>query len=120
MIKLIVAGSRDFNDYNFLVEKLDHLLCKTRISACMLISGKARGADSLGEQYAKLRGFPVLEFPANWDLYGKSAGYKRNAEMAKIATHCVCFWDGKSKGTGHMINLAKDQDLDLRIIRYDK
>lgn len=117
MIKLIVAGGRNFDNYSLLSNKLDKILEKT-YEDIEIVSGKAKGADSLGERYAKDRGLKVAEFPADWNRYGKSAGYRRNSEMADYATHCVCFWDGISRGTEHMINLAKNKNLKLRVIYY--
>ena len=116
-MKLIIAGGREFNDYELLKEKLDNLLINNTDDV-EIVSGKARGADSLGEKYAKEKGYPVKEFPAKWNEYGKRAGYLRNEEMALYATHCVCFWDGKSKGTKHMIDLAKKSNLNLRVVSY--
>lgn len=116
MIRLIVAGSRNFKDYNLLKSKLDHLLKDT--SEVEIVSGTANGADKLGERYAKENNYPVKQFPADWDAYGKAAGYKRNKQMAEYATHCVCFWDGVSKGTKSMIELAKQHKLILRVINY--
>lgn len=63
----------------------------------------------MGERYAKERGYAVSEHPADWDRYGKSAGYIRNKEMAEEADALMAFWDGKSRGTMHMINLAKEK-----------
>jgi hypothetical protein len=117
-VKLIIAGGRDFNDYNLLKEKLDHLLSKLPNDDIEIVSGCARGTDSLGERYAKEKGIPVKQFPAKWGQYGKRAGYLRNEEMALYATHCICFWDGESKGTKHMIDISKKQNLNLRIVRY--
>ena len=71
-----------------------------------IISGGAKGADLLGEQYASNKNLHVKLFPADWAQYGKSAGIKRNSEMAQYADHCICFWDGQSKGTEKMISLA--------------
>lgn len=112
MHKLIIAGSRDFNDYQLLKNSL-----KKKNISC-IISGMARGADSLGVRYAKEHNIPLVEVPAKWDLYGKSAGYKRNLEMAEMATACICFWDGQSKGTAHMIDIAKKKNLLLKVVRY--
>lgn len=107
MFKLIVAGGRDFNDYDLLKSKLDKLLSnKTHVE---IVSGKARGADSLGEKYAKEKGYKIKEFPADWGKYGRAAGYIRNKEMAEYADGCLCFWDGKSKGTKHMIDLVEEK-----------
>jgi len=116
MFKVIIAGSRDFDDYNLLRNTMDKLLVnKTQVT---IISGTARGADRLGEQYAQERGYNLLRFPADWDKYGKKAGYIRNKEMARAADACVVFWNGQSKGSKHMIDIAKKHGLQLRIIRY--
>jgi len=80
-----------------------------------IVSGGAKGADQLGEQYAKENNYNLRIFPADWDKYGKKAGYIRNEEMAKYADACVCFWDGKSKGTKMMIELAKKYKLKTRL-----
>ena len=117
MVRIIVAGSRDFDDYDLLKEKLDKV--KAHVGIFEVVSGKARGADSLGERYAKENDLPIAEFPADWDKHGKSAGYKRNAEMANYADGCIVFWDGESKGTQHMINLAKEKELNLAIVKYE-
>lgn len=84
----------------------------------MIVCGKARGADSLGEQYAKEKGYEIRYFPADWKSLGKSAGYKRNEQMAQNADALVAFWDGQSRGAKHMIDLACKYGLDVRVIRY--
>ena len=117
MFRVIIAGGRDFKDYDLLKTKLNKILSNIS-TPIVIVSGKARGADSLGEKYENEMGYEVAEFPANWDKYGKRAGYIRNEEMAKYAEACVCFWDGKSKGTKHMIDLADKHNLKLRVIRY--
>lgn len=116
MVKVIVAGSRGFRDYRLLQEKLDFYL--QNYSDVEIVSGGARGADRLGEQYARTKGFKLRLFPANWDLYGKKAGYLRNQQMAQYADYCVVFWDGKSRGTQHMIRLARQYKLNLRIVNF--
>lgn len=118
--RVIIAGGRDFNDYELLKKKLDNLLrLKRKSSEITIVCGKARGADSLGEKYAIEHGFKIAEYPAQWDKHGLSAGYKRNLVMAQNADALVAFWDGKSKGTSHMIKLAKKMKLDYRIINYN-
>ena len=115
-MKIIVAGGREFNNYKLLKEKLDYFLKnKTDIE---IVSGKQRGADTLGENYAKEKGYKIQPFPPDWNTYGLSAGYKRNKQMAEYADSCVCFWDGKSPGTKSMIGLAKKYNLNLRIVKY--
>lgn len=115
-MKLIIAGSRGFTSYETLRTKLNQLGLEDK--QLTVISGCAKGADQLGEQWAHEFGKQLIKMPADWDQFGKSAGYKRNEEMAKIATHLVAFWDGKSPGTKHMIDLAEKYDLliNIRII----
>ena len=72
----------------------------------------------MGEQYAAEKGYAVLRFPADWDRFGKAAGYMRNEQMAKNADALVAFWDGTSKGTKNMIQLAKRYDLKIRVQKY--
>lgn len=112
-MKVIIAGSRSFNDYSFLCLKCDKALSsQTEIE---IVSGTANGADKLGEKYAEEKKYPIKRFPADWDKYGKSAGYKRNEEMAKYADALICFFDGKSKGSQSMINLATKYKLKTKV-----
>ena len=122
MIKVIIAGTRDFDNYELLKQKMDKILAgKVRNNEeIIIISGTARGADKLGEKYAREKRYKIERYPANWDKYGKRAGYIRNEQMAKVADACVCFWDEQSKGTKHMIDLAKKYKLALRVINYNK
>jgi YspA, cpYpsA-related SLOG family len=118
LFKVIVAGSRDFNNYELLKRKLDVALANKVSEGITIISGAARGADKLGERYAAERGYDLISKPADWDTYGKRAGYIRNEEMAKIADALVAFWDGKSRGTYHMINIAKRYNLPTIVVNY--
>ena len=118
IMKLIVAGSRNFNDFKFITKKLDQLLSETR-EEVEIVCGQCRGVDELGEAYAIHNHYKVTFFPADWENEGKAAGFRRNKRMAEYATHCVCFWDGKSAGTKLMIDLAKEYNLILRIINLN-
>lgn len=118
VFKLVVAGGREFNDYPLLKERLDFFLMDVDIKDIEIVSGKARGADFLGERYAEENGILIKEFPADWDTHGKRAGYIRNSEMASYGTHCVVFWDGVSKGSKMMIELAKRKGLVVRVVKY--
>lgn len=114
--KVVVAGGRDFNDFPLMERELDYLLQNhTNVT---IVSGRAKGADSLGETYAYRRGFNLIAIPADWETYGKSAGYRRNVEMANKADAVVVFWDGVSRGSKHMIDIANEKGLPLRVIRY--
>lgn len=122
--RLIIAGGRDYDDYPTLEQQCDYLLSRKVAEGykIVIVSGKANGADSLGEQYARNRNYTVADFPANWNLYGKSAGYKRNFKMAEYAVETggglIAFWDTKSRGTKHMIDIAKAKGLPYRIVQY--
>ena len=120
MFRLVIAGSRDFNDYDLLKQKCDYYLSKKikDNEDIIIVSGTAKGADLLGERYAKEKGFKIEIYPAKWDLYGKSAGYRRNAEMVAVADAVIVFWDGKSKGTKHTIDLADKKGIRLVIVRF--
>ena len=126
-IRIIIAGSRDFNDYKLLKTSMRDILKNTSlegVNKIKIISGTARGADQLGERFAKQFKLEVVKFPADWDRFGKSAGYIRNEEMAKYSVKennygmLVAFWDGESRGTKHMINLAKKHGLDVHVIKF--
>lgn len=116
-MKVIVAGGRDFSDYDLMCEKLDFYL-KNQAGNVAIVCGEVRDADSLGKRYANERGYAVLSFPADWDKYGKSAGMRRNKAMAEAADVLVAFWDGKSRGTGNMINTMKKLGKPVRIVAF--
>lgn len=112
--KVIVAGSRTFNDYELLCKRLDYYLSNINP---IIICGEAKGADSLSKRYALERGYKVESYPADWSL-GKGAGYLRNIEMAKTGDLLVAFFDGSSKGTKHMIDIMKELNKPVRIVYF--
>lgn len=120
MIKVIVCGGRDFKNMEMLSYHLNLYLQNYDFGDIEIVSGTADGADRLGEQWAADKGVKVKRFPADWDRFGKSAGYKRNVEMVNYATHCIAFWNGKVSGSGtkHTINIAREKGLPLKIVRY--
>jgi len=133
MVKIIIAGGRDFNDFNML-EK-----CVLEITEPLkdfeIVSGMAKGADSLGVKFAQKYNKKVHKFPAKWDdldvpgavirrnkwgqEYNCIAGHQRNDEMRKISKILIAFWDGKSRGTLDMIKKAKKHGLITRVIAYE-
>lgn len=120
-IYCLVVGSRNFNDYSLLKKNLDDIL-KDYDDIC-IVSGGARGADSLAERYAKENNYALKVFPAAWDLYGKRAGYVRNEQMHKYISLspircCVAFWDGESRGTAQNFGLCKKYNNELKLIKY--
>lgn len=116
VMKIIIAGGRDFKDYNQLCEVCDHILAQFKNVS--LVSGTARGADILGERYAKEHGYKVDRFPADWDKHGKRAGYLRNKQMAEHSDGLIAFWDNKSKGTKNMISEANKEALMIVVSYY--
>ncbi len=128
MRRVIIAGTREFNDLPLLFSIMDdyrRIAQETGHDADYeVVCGGARGADTIGAVWAQSNKLPIKHFPAHWNLYGKRAGYIRNEEMAEYAAEMngmlVAFWDEKSKGTEHMINLAKEYGLEVRIIKYAK
>lgn len=118
--KVIIAGGRHFQDYEILKEKADYYLqSKLSTHNVIIVSGHASGADSLGERYAEERGLKVELHPADWNKHGRAAGPIRNAEMAETSDALIAFWDGQSRGTKNMIDLAKSKGLKVAIVRYD-
>lgn len=111
-MKLAIIGSRDFNDYKLLTQTLETYKDKITI----VVSGAARGADSLGERWAIENGKQTIIFPADWDKYGKRAGYIRNEDIIKNSDCVIAFWDGISKGTNHSITLASRYNKPVKIV----
>ncbi len=117
MNKVIVAGSRTISDMEWVHSHLSRILANTEPGE--IVSGGATGPDTFGEWWAEATGWDTTIFLAEWDKYGRSAGYKRNKVMAEYSTHLIAFYDGTSKGTRHMIDLAKQAGLEVRIVRSD-
>ena len=87
-----------------------------RTHRVIIVSGHAHGADTLGERFAKEQGLTVELHPAKWRALGKAAGMIRNTEMVRASNALIAFWDGKSRGTVHMINLAKRRGLEVSVV----
>ena len=117
--KVVIAGGRDFNDFPKLCATMDQLLIeRIKVNKIIIVSGGARGTDTLGERYARLRNFELARIKAHWDKYHKSAGFIRNKTMLDLTDGVVCFWDGKSTGTKHMIDITEHSHKQLRIVYY--
>ena len=119
--KLIIAGSRGFSNYRLLKEECDKFLReKEKEYNIIIVSGGARGADSLGEKYANDSGFDLEIYPAQRKKYGKSAGFRRNEQMVQIADGVIAFWDGESHGTKHTIDISTEKGIDVKVVNYGK
>jgi hypothetical protein len=113
-MKLMVCGSRNVTNKEKIFKTLDDLSIE---KITYLIHGCARGVDSIAGEWANKRGIPILEYPAQWEKYGKIAGFKRNTDMIKECDICVAFWDGQSKGTLDSIDKAKKFGKPVEIVR---
>lgn len=115
-MRLIVAGSRNATEAD--VREAIRRCRWVDLTTC-LVSGTARGADSYGERWATEKGIPIQQFPADWKRYGRGAGPRRNKVMAQNADGLIAVWDGKSRGTESMIELAVSFGLRVCIYRTD-
>lgn len=106
-VRLAIVGSRTFNDYATLVFILNQL--KEEYYYTLIVSGGAKGADTMGETYASTNKIPTKIFKADWNKYGKRAGFIRNVDIIDNCDLCVCFWDGESHGTKHDIELCEEK-----------
>lgn len=114
-MRCIIAGSRNNIEYQNVFSAMGECPWSSEITE--VVSGKARGVDTMGEQWAKENNIPIKEFPADWKKFGRSAGPRRNEEMGDYADALIAVWDGESKGTKHMIDYSKNKGL--RVFVYN-
>ena len=117
--RIIIAGGRDFDDYSFLQSKclpiIERLMADHKV---IIMSGHAKGADLLGERFAKEHGLKLEVYPADWKAHYRSAGIRRNEQMGDIANGLIAFWNGESHGTKHMIEYARSKEVDVNVFSY--
>lgn len=135
-MRVIIAGGRDFCNQNYYpstpegrkqcledeqkaFRQLTALLWAVDYSDLEIVSGTAKGADTVGERFAQGNSIKLVKFPADWDGNGKAAGHIRNREMGDYSTHLILFWDGASKGSKGMLEYATNKGLKVRVIKYD-
>jgi len=106
-VKVVICGSRNLENYRLVEEAVS----RSGYSISTVISGGARGVDRLGMAFARAHHLPVQVFMPDWERLGKRAGFVRNRQMAEIAEAVVAVWDGQSRGTRHMIELASLRNL---------
>ncbi len=117
--RIIIAGTRSFADYDRLFYSTEEAIKDWGIKRPVIVSGGAKGADSLGERFAIEAGYDLVRFPAQWNRLGRRAGPERNLDMAWYSTHALVFWDGASPGSKHMLDCAKENRLRRRLESYD-
>lgn len=115
MVKLIIAGSRHIN----LTKEYIHAQLPNHQRVTRVISGGARGVDLAGEAWAEWQGLPYVRFVPGWGLHGQRyAAYVRNHDMGYYADCLLAIWDGKSRGTRHMIETMKDLGKPYKVVIY--
>ena len=127
-IRIIIAGTRTFEDYGLLKDRVDRIILGLREDfpgkRIVIVTGAAKGADQLGSRYARERVLALREFPANWRAYGRAAGPIRNQQMLDYILQAtpvlIAFWNGKSRGTKNMIDTAKRAGVKTTVIYYEE
>lgn len=114
--RTIIAGSRNFGNIKLAYDTLAEYKDQIKVVIC----GEAKGADTIGRQWAEENNIPIRSYPADWQKYGQAAGYVRNKQMGDTADMLIAFWDGTSPGTKHMIDYMNELGKEVHIIRYDK
>lgn len=110
-MRTIIAGSRSIKDY----ETVERGVRLSGFDITEVVSGAATGVDKLGERWARENDVPVNSQLALWNQQGLAAGHIRNTEMAEYADGVIIIWDGKSKGTKDMINIARKMQLSIHV-----
>jgi len=111
-MRIAIIGSRTFNDYPLLTQTLAPYQSKVTL----IVSGGAKGADSLGEYWAKQNNIKTLIFMPDWEKHGKKAGFIRNEDIIKNSDGVIAFWDGISKGTAHSISLCEKYNKPVKVV----
>jgi hypothetical protein len=132
-IRVIIAGGRDFNDYNYMKKSMDFMLKRFNREEILIVEGGAKGADKLGRKYAMLHDIDYITFEADWkdittppvkikrNAYGEYnvlAGMVRNKQMGDFASHLVVYWDGVSSGTDHMKTYMQELGKPVKVFKY--
>ena len=115
---LLIAGSRNYTDRDTFNRVTEEYI-DSEDAFTVIVAGGAAGADELAKDYALEYGLQYIEFPADWEKYGRAAGPKRNDEMVKFIKEkngrALYFWDGESKGTKQCIESARKNGIDVTI-----
>jgi len=111
-MRVAIVGSRDYPDRTALTQAI----AQSGYEITAVLCGGARGPDSWGRDWAKQHGIPVVEYPANWDKHGRSAGIVRNAAMISNADAVIALWDGASRGTAHAIGVARGRGIPVTVL----
>lgn len=117
-MKLAIVGSRDFSDYNFLKQNVLELMESHSFKFTHIVSGGAKGADTLGHRFAMEHQLEMIVFKPDWKRFGKRAGYIRNTDIIENSDIVIAFWDGKSSGTKDSIDKALNLNKQVIIKKF--
>ncbi len=117
--RIIVAGTRGFNDYEYFSKKIKEIISDIEGNFIFYSGMASSGADKLIIDFCKKEGYLYHPYPADWDRFGKGAGFIRNGMMAATGTWLIAFHDGVSPGTSHMIKVAKEHGLRILVININ-
>ena len=102
-MKIAIIGSRDL--------AVDDIKKYLPENITEIVSGGARGIDSCARKYALEAGIQLTEFLPEYSRYGKGAPLKRNLQIIEYADEVIAFWDGTSRGTKHVIDSCRKQNI---------
>jgi len=116
-MRVAIIGSRGFKDYTTVIKAMKEF---ENIHGVVesVVSGGAKGADALAERYAKDNRLPITVYPAEWERYGKKAGYIRNKLIVNDCDFVVAFWDGESTGTKSSLDYARETGKPVMVINF--
>lgn len=115
-IKIAVIGSRSFDDYELLARSIKETMGRYEVAT--VVSGGAKGADSLAERYAAENNLQTMILKPDWKKFGRGAGVIRNKDIVENADYVLAFWDGSSKGTQNSIDHARKMNKPVKVIKY--
>ena len=118
----MICGSRNITDTHWVYNMIDSYIRDLGLnkSDLIIVEGCARGVDTIAQHWAYANKCEVEEHPADWDVYGKAAGFIRNEAMVKCSDYCLILWDGSSKGTKHDIDLCEKYNLPHKVVIKSK
>ena len=117
-MKLAIIGSRGFTDYDFLKKSVTHFLKHNSLACTHIVSGGAKGADTLGHRFAMEHQLEMIVFKPDWKRFGKRAGYIRNTDIIENSDIVIAFWDGISPGTKDSIDKALNLNKQVIIKKF--
>lgn len=129
MVGVMVCGSRTITDVKWVETQIVNYLKEVYADQekrfgqgdmdFIIIQGLARGVDMIAKEWADKHNLGTWDFPAEWDKYGRSAGFRRNVEMVDRCDYCLILWDGQSKGTKHDIDLCISKNKPYKVVIYN-